>query len=165
MNPKRLLEALCGVLAALALFGIMALTLVDVVARKLLTGSIPGSLEVTELLLVVVIFAGLPLVSLRGEHVVFDSLDALLPSALRRAQGVVVDLFCAACLAVIGWTMGLKAGQMLDYGDKTQQLGLTLGWFVYLMSALLFISAAVHLLLIASPVAHHHIGVDEGAGP
>jgi TRAP-type C4-dicarboxylate transport system permease small subunit len=29
----------------------------------------------TELLMVVVIFAGLPLVSLRGEHVVFDSLD------------------------------------------------------------------------------------------
>jgi hypothetical protein len=52
---------------------------------------------------------------------------------------------------------------MLEYGDKTQQLGLTLGWFVYLMSVLLFITAAVHLLLLAMPVAHHHIGVDEGS--
>jgi len=41
-------------------------------------------------------------------------------------------------------------------------LGLTLGWFVYLMSVLLFISALVHLILLATPVAHHHIGVDEG---
>jgi TRAP-type C4-dicarboxylate transport system permease small subunit len=149
-------------MSATALFGIMGLTLVDVIARKLLSGSVPGSLEVTELLLVVVIFAGLPLVSLRGEHVVFDSLDPLLPRAVRRLQGLVIDLLCAAGLAVIGWVMWTKAGQMLEYGDKTQQLGLTLGWFVYLMSVLLFITAAVHLLLLAAPVAHHHIGVDEG---
>ena len=159
---RRTLATLCGLLAALALFGIMGLTLVDVVARKLLAGSVPGSLEVTELLLVVVIFAGLPLVSLHGEHVVFDSLDPLLPRAVRRVQGLVIDLLCACGLMVIGWVMWTKAGQMLEYGDKTQQLGLTLGWFVYLMSVLIFITAAVHLLLLAAPVAHHHIGVDEG---
>jgi TRAP-type C4-dicarboxylate transport system permease small subunit len=156
------LERLCSALSAAALFGIMGLTLVDVVARKLLSGSVPGSLEVTELLLVVVIFAGLPLVSLHGEHVVFDSLDPMLPRAVRRMQGLVIDLLCAAGLCGIGWVMWTKAGQMLEYGDKTQQLGLTLGWFVYLMSVLLFITAAVHLLLLAVPVAHHHIGVDEG---
>jgi TRAP-type transport system small permease protein len=157
------LERLCSALSAAALFGIMGLTLVDVVARKLLSGSVPGSLEVTELLLVVVIFAGLPLVSLHGEHVVFDSLDPVLPRAVRRVQCLVIDLLCAAGLGGIAWVMWIKAGQMLEYGDKTQQLGLTLGWFVYLMSVLLFIAAAVHLLLLAAPVAHHHIGVDDGA--
>jgi hypothetical protein len=30
------------------------------------------------------------------------------------------------------------------------------------MSVLLFVSALVHLLLLRTPVAHHHIGVDEG---
>ena len=159
---RTMLERLCSALSATALFGIMGLTLVDVIARKLLSGSVPGSLEVTELLLVVVIFAGLPLVSLRGEHVVFDSLDPLLPRAVRRLQGLVIDLLCAAGLAVIGWVMWTKAGQMLEYGDKTQQLGLTLGWFVYLMSVLIFITALVHLLLLAAPVDHHHIGVDQG---
>ena len=140
----------------------MWLTFFDVGGRKLLSSSVPGSLELTELLMVVVIFAGLPLVSLHGEHVVFDSLDPVLPRAVRRVQGVLVDLFCTGGLGVIGWLMWVKAGQMLEYGDKTQQLGLTLGWFVYLMSVLLFISAAVHLLLMVAPVAHHHIGGDEG---
>ncbi len=79
-------------------------------------------------------------------------------------SGLVIDLLCACGLMVIGWVMWTKAGQMLEYGDKTQQLGLTLGWFVYLMSVLIFITAAVHLLLLAAPVAHHHIGVDEGTG-
>ena len=101
MKLKPLLSTLCGVLAALALFGIMALTLVDVSGRKLLSSSVTGSLELTELLLVIVIFAGLPLVSLQGEHVVFDSLDPLLPPWLRRAQQIVVDaLVCrGACWA------------------------------------------------------------------
>lgn len=160
-RARRLLDRLCSTLAASALFGIMALTLVDVVSRKLLAGSVTGSLELTELLLVVVIFAGLPLVSLHGEHIVFDSLDPLLPRALRRVQGVLVDLSCAAGLAVVGSLMWQKAAQMLEYGDRTPQLALTLGWFVYLMSVLLFIAAAVHLLLVFDPVGHHHAGVGD----
>ena len=56
---KTLLATLTGAIAALALFAIMALTLVDVSGRKVLSTSVPGSLELTELLMVVVIFAGL----------------------------------------------------------------------------------------------------------
>jgi TRAP-type C4-dicarboxylate transport system permease small subunit len=44
----------------------MALTFFDVGGRKLLSNSIPGSLELTELLMVVVIFGALPLVSSAG---------------------------------------------------------------------------------------------------
>jgi TRAP-type transport system small permease protein len=162
MRLRRLLEAVCSVLAAVALFAIMWLTLVDVSSRKLLSASIPGSLEVTELLMVVVIFAGLPLVSLRGEHVVFDSLDSLLPRGWLRTQRALIDVLCALALAWVGWLMWIKGSQMLEYGDKTQQLGLTLGWFVYLMSVLIFVAAAVHLLLMLAPAAHHHPGVDDG---
>ena len=159
---RRPLATLCGLLAALALFGIMVLTLVDVGGRKLLSASVPGSLELTELLMVVVIFAGLPLVSLAGEHVVFDSLDRWLPAGVRRVQQALVDLLCMGALGGLAWLMWLKAGQMASYGDITAQLKLPLEPFVYLMSVLLFISAAVHLLLMAAPVQHHHIGVDEG---
>ena len=159
---KKLLESVCSVLAALALFAIMWLTLIDVVSRKLLSGSVPGSLEVTELLMVVVIFAGLPLVSLRDEHVVFASLDPLLPHWARRVQGLVINALCAAAWAGIGWLMAVKGSQMLEYGDKTQQLGLTLGYFVYLMSALIFIAAAVHVLLMFSPAAPHASGMEGG---
>ena len=163
MTLRKFIEASCSLLAALALFGIMWLTLFDVSGRKLLSESIPGSLELTELLMVVVIFAGLPLVSLRGEHVVFDSLDAFMPAGLLRAQRALIDGLCALALGWVGWLMWVKGSQMLEYGDKTQQLGLTLGWFVHLMSVLLFIVAAVHLLLMFAPTAHHHPGVDDGA--
>lgn len=156
---KRTLEALCGVLAAAALFGIMWLTLFDVGGRKLVSTSVPGSLELTEMMMVLVVFAGLPLVSLRGEHVVFDSLDPLLERWVRRAQGFVVELLCAAALAGVAWLMWVKAGNMVDYGDTSAQLKIPQGPFVYVMSVLCAVTACVHLLLIFAPTAHHHPGV------
>jgi len=163
MTPRKFIESTCSLLAAVALFAIMWLTLFDVSGRKLLSESIPGSLELTELLMVVVIFAGLPLVSLRGEHVVFDSFDAFVPAGLMRGLRALIDGLCALALGWVGWLMWVKGSQMLEYGDKTQQLGLTLGYFVHLMSVLLFVVAAVHLLLMLAPAAHHHPGVDDGA--
>lgn len=161
MKLKSLLQALCGLLAAIALFAIMVLTLFDVGGRKLADASIPGSLELTELLLVVVIFAGLPLVSLKGEHVVFDSLDPLWPAALKRAQQALVDLLCAALLLGVAWVMWVKADQMAEYGDTTAQLLLPLGPFVHGMSVLCGVTALVHVLLMIRPTSHHHIGVGE----
>lgn len=162
---KRVLDLLCGLLAALALFAIMALTLVDVAGRKLLSHSVTGSLEVTEILMVVVIFAALPLVSLHGEHVVFDSLDHLMPAWLRRLQQGLVDLACAAALGGLAWLMWDKAQQMASYGDTTAQLQLPMGPFVGLMAVLCGLTALVHLLLLLQPTVHHPVGVDEPAGP
>lgn len=162
---KRVLDLLCGLLAALALFAIMALTLVDVLGRKLLSQSVTGSLEVTEILMVVVIFAALPLVSLHGEHVVFDSLDHLMPAWLRRLQQGLVDLACAAALGALAWLMWDKARQMASYGDTTAQLQLPMGPFVGLMAVLCGLTALVHLLLLLRPSVQDPGGVDGSAGP
>jgi TRAP-type transport system small permease protein len=154
----KLLDALCGLLAALALFAIMALTLVDVAGRKLLSASVPGSLELTELLMVVVIFAALPMVSLHGEHVVFDSLDRWVPAALRRVQQALVDLLCTALLWGLAWLMWTKAGQLAEYGDTTAQIKLPLAPFVYLMSLLCAITGAVHAVYVLRPMLQAHPG-------
>ena len=158
---RALLDKLCGLLAAAALFGIMALTLVDVAGRKLINTSVPGSLELTELMMVVVIFAAMPLVSLHGEHVVFDSLDNWLPPAVRRVQQALVDLVCAGALGALAWLMWQKALQMQEAGDTTAQLHIAQGPFVMVMSVLCGVTALVHLLLLLQPVSHHHIGVDD----
>ena len=125
----------------------------------------PGSLEVTELLMVVGIFSGLPLVALAGEHVVFDSLDAWLPAGFRRWQQGLIEVLCAVALAALAWLMWTKGSQMAEYGDVTAQLRLPLGVFVHLMSLLIGLAAAAHLLLVWQPVAHHHVGVDDAPPP
>lgn len=162
---RRALDGLCGLLAALALFAIMALTLVDVLGRKLLSQSVPGSLELTEILMVVVIFSALPLVSLHGEHVAFDSLDALMPAWLRRLQQALVDLLCAAALGTLAWLMWNKAVDMTGYGETTAQLKLPVGAFVGLMSLMCGLAALVHAVLAWRPAADSgEPALNEGGG-
>ena len=148
---KKLLETLCGVLAGTALFAIMALTFFDVVSRKLLNNSIPGSLELTELLMVVVIFGALPLVSLRGEHVEFDSLDNYLPQTLQRVQRAVVHFGCGLALLALGWLMWRTGGQFLETGETTAQLKLLKAPFIYGMGVLCAVTGLVQLALVAKP--------------
>jgi TRAP-type C4-dicarboxylate transport system permease small subunit len=158
---KKLLELLCGLLSGSALFAIMALTFFDVLGRKFADNSIPGSLEVTELLMVVVIFGALPLVSERGEHVEFDSLDPYLPQWLRRAQAFLVHLLCAAVLLGLGWLMWKSGGQFLETGETTAQLKILKAPFLYGMGVLCAATGIIHLFLIAQPPAERVEG--EGA--
>lgn len=146
---NKLLDLLCGLLAGVALFAIMALTFFDVLGRKLLSNSIPGSLELTELLMVVVIFAALPLVSRRGEHVEFDSLDPYLPGWVRRTQQVIVQLVCAAVLLGLAWRMWIMAMNFAANGEITAQLYIPKAPFIYGMSVLCALTGLVHLSMVA----------------
>ena len=56
-------EGLWGVAASAILLAMMGLTFVDVIARYVFNRPLAGAFEVTELLLLVLIFAGLPLVT------------------------------------------------------------------------------------------------------
>jgi TRAP-type transport system small permease protein len=148
---KKSLETLCGLLSGAALFAIMALTFFDVGGRKILSQSIPGSLELTELLMVVVIFGALPLVSLRGEHVVFDSLDSFLSEGVRRVQGILVHFLIGAALIALGYLM-FRTGQQFDInGDNTAQLKISKAPFIYGMGVLCAVTGLVHLGLMFNP--------------
>jgi TRAP-type C4-dicarboxylate transport system permease small subunit len=147
---KRILETGCGLLSGLALFAIMALTFFDVTGRKLLSHSITGSLELTELLMVVVIFASLPLVSLRGEHVVFDSLDPYLANGVRAVQRVLVNLICGVALIGLGWVMWKTGGDFRESGETTAQLGILKAPFVYGMGVLCAMTGLTHLVMIVT---------------
>jgi TRAP-type C4-dicarboxylate transport system permease small subunit len=158
---NKLLDFLCGLLSGAALFAIMALTFFDVLGRKFASHSIPGSLELTELLMVVVIFAALPLVSRRGEHVEFDSLDPYLPPWLRRTQTVVVHLFCAVLLLGLAVLMWHSGSQYAANGEITAQLHLPKSPFIYGMAVLCGITGLVHLWLAPRPPVNRAEG--EGA--
>ena len=152
----RALERLLGYVAAAALFAMMLLTFADVVGRKFVA-SIPGSLELTELLMLVVIFVGLPLASLKGEHVFFDLLDQLLPESLRRFQALLSNGVCAALLLGAAWLVFVRAGRTIEQGDITAQLAIPVGPFQYGAAALLLLTGFVHLYLMASgpsPASH-----------
>lgn len=146
MTLKKLLTIVCGSLSGLALFAIMVLTFLDVSGRKIWSHSITGSLELTELLMVVVIFGALPLVSLKGEHVVFDSLDGVLPKLVRRIQQAVIHLACAALLFGLAYLMWKTGGEFAATGETTAQLKIVKAPFIQGMGLLCGLTAVVHLV-------------------
>ncbi|MEY2771563.1 MAG: hypothetical protein RIQ38_1982 [Pseudomonadota bacterium] len=145
---KKSLEIFCGVLAGLALMGIMVLTFLDVSGRKFLNHSITGSLELTELLMVVVIFGALPLVSERGEHVVFDSLDPVLPAWVRRVQRWLVQAVCGLAMLGLAWLLWKAGADFLANGETTAQLRIPKGFFIQGMGVLCAFTGLVHLSLM-----------------
>ncbi|MFN3495550.1 MAG: TRAP transporter small permease, partial [Hydrogenophaga sp.] len=130
---------------------IMWLTVVDVSGRKFLSNSVPGALEITEILMVVVIFGALPLVSWHNEHVTFDSFDAFFPAWLRRLQARLVNALCAAVFGFLGQLMIARGDRFSEYGDTTAYLLLPVAPVAYLMAGLLFVTAVIHAVLAVVP--------------
>lgn len=154
-----------GLMAAMALFAIMLLTLVDVTGRKFFNHSVPGGLEITEILMVIVIFGALPLVSWRGEHVVFDSLDPYIPDWLHRIQQRLVHLVCAIAFAWMARLMLLRADRFNEYGDITVYLQLPLAPVAWIMATFLFVTALVHAVFVfmSAPEPRFHGATGDGA--
>jgi len=94
----------------------------------------------------VVIFAALPLVSLKGEHVVFDSLDGFLPSWVRTFQQALIHIFCAALLFGLAYLMWQTGNEFATTGETTAQLKITKAPFIYGMGILCGLAAMVHLV-------------------
>ncbi|MGE0312562.1 MAG: TRAP transporter small permease [Lautropia sp.] len=136
-----------GALAGLSLFAMMMLTVVDVVGRKFIGESLVGSLELTELAMLLLIFCALPLASLAGEHVVLDMLDTLLPDRIRRWQHVISNLISAALMGAVGWFLFERAARTASMGDETAQLAIPIAPFHDAAAVLVLVTAAMHLVL------------------
>ena len=161
---ERVLRWSSGLMAAMALFSIMWLTVVDVTGRKFFSHSVPGGLELTEILMVIVIFGALPLVSWRGEHVVFDSLDAFTPDWLRGIQTRIVNLVSAAVFGFLARLMLMRAERFAEYGDTTVHLQLSIAPVAWMMAGFLLLTGLVHLLFVfvAAPAPSHHMAPAAG---
>lgn len=142
---KRRAEALLGVAASAILFAMMLLTTVDVVARYVFNRPLRGAFEVTELLLVVLIFAGLPLVSFAGEHAVMDFVDRVLGRRAQVALERVVQAVSAALMFLLTWLVWGKADRVWAYRDATDVLRVVYGPFVYFMAVMIGLTGLIHL--------------------
>ena len=142
---KRHADALLGVAASAILLAMMFLTVVDVVARYAFSRPVRGAFEVTELMLLVLIFAGLPLVSFTDEHALMDFIDRLLPSRAQRALEGLVQGVCAAIMFLLAWQVWIKADRIWAYRDATDVLRIVYGPFVYFMAASIGLAGLIHL--------------------
>jgi TRAP-type C4-dicarboxylate transport system permease small subunit len=140
-----LLHAALRRLAELCMVALALLTLADVLGRYVFNVSVTGAVELTEILMVGVIFSGVVLATLAREHVAVD----LLPMPFGRAGlqasrllGHGLAAAVSALLAAVSWS---QAESAREYADQTQMLNLPLAPVVYFMSAMLLVNALVQL--------------------
>ena len=142
---KRHADALLGVAASAILLAMMLLTVVDVVARYVFSRPVRGAFEVTELMLLVLIFAGLPLVSFADEHAVMDFIDRVLSMRAQRRLQHAVQAANAAFMFLLAWLVWLKADRIWAYRDATDVLRIVYGPFVYFMAVTCGLAGVIHL--------------------
>src|SRR5438132_7186479 len=129
----------------------MLITFADVVSRYLFNWPLRGAFEATELGLLVLIFAGLPLVSHADEHVTMDFIDRMLPERVAALWVRVVHAVCAAIMFFLTWQVWIKAGRISGYGDTTDVLRVLVGPFVYFMALMIALTGVVHVFKIIWP--------------
>jgi TRAP-type C4-dicarboxylate transport system permease small subunit len=142
---ERRADAVLGIASSAILFAMMCLTFVDVVARYVFNRPIRGAFEVTELLLLVLIFAGLPLVSHADEHVTMDFIDRWLRGRAALWLQRSVHLLVAALMFFMTWQVWIKAGRISGYGDATDVLRILYGPFVYFMAVMIALTGLIHI--------------------
>src|SRR5215472_1795473 len=106
------LDHALGAAAAVLLFSLMVLTTADVIGRYIFNWPLRGAFEVTELLLLALIFAGLPLASRADEHVTLDFIDMILGDSGRLLLRRLVDLACGLLLLGLAYRVWIKADKI-----------------------------------------------------
>ena len=152
----RIVVPVLGFVAAALMFCTMLLTCVDVFGRYFLNKPVTGGFELTELLLASLIFAGLPLVTLRGDHITVDLFDSVTPDWLFRIQHALASLIGAVCTGYFSWRLWLRAEALDRAGETTSQLQFKLAWLTYAMAVLMALTAAA-LIVTLFRLPHRHI--------
>ncbi len=145
------LDRALGAAAAILLFCLMVLTTLDVVGRYIFNWPIRGAFETTELLLLALIFAGLPLASRADEHVTLDFIDMVLSDRGRLLLRRFIDLVCGLLFLGLAYRVWIKADKIAGYGDTTEVLRVPVGPFVYFMAIMIAITGLVHLGKVIFP--------------
>jgi len=122
------------------------LTLADVAGRNLLNAPLRGATEVTEILLVGIVFLLFPRIAWRDSHLAVDLLDNLLGRFLRRVMAVVAALLGAGLFAAMAYRLWFLAERVARFGDVTPSLRLPISPVYTGMAVLAALTAALLLL-------------------
>ena len=151
----RVVAPALGALAALVLFAMMTLTCVDVIGRYFFSRPIFGGFELTEMMLAAAIFLGLPLVTLRNEHITVDVLDPVTPDWLFRVQHIVACAIGMLSTGYLAWRLWVRATTLYNAGETTAQLKIKLGYLAYSMSLLMALTAVALFVVMLRPPQRH----------
>ncbi|MBL4758554.1 MAG: TRAP transporter small permease [Rhizobiales bacterium] len=147
-------------LAAFALFSLMVMTFSDVILRSVINDPIESATELTRIFMAVIVFASLPLVSVRGEQIVVDLFDGFFSKGAARLRDGLVNLLSGGLLFWPAFKVYGLAMRALKYGDVTEYLRIPQVYITMFIAFFTFLTAGVmvarglYILFVGQPTAH-----------
>lgn len=148
----RLAERACAGLAVVGAFAALmagVITCADIVIRNMGGQGILGTVDITQLLIVVAAFFTIPYGFMTDSHVAVDVAVNALPPRGRAAARLFAVALGGLLMAGIGWYGIGQANTVAMMGDKSQTIALPMIWFWYPLLAGAFFAAVVVLVLVA----------------
>lgn len=146
VRTARRLRHIARLAVAVVVFIMMMVTVIDVTGRYLFNAPLFGALELTEILMGLLVFIGMPLATARREHISISLIGDALPRRLASVQARVFDMVCAIICLVVVWRMWIYAQRLVRSGEHTQQLHISVGLVVHVMAILFAVTAVVFLV-------------------
>ena len=121
--------------ASVTLVVMMLLTVTDVFLRKVFSHSILGTVEITEFLLVIVIFFTLADTEILNGHVKVDLVMSRFGARAQAAVDMITQLICFFLCVIFTWSTLIYSEQMRASGEVSQDLWLPVFPFIYIVAA------------------------------
>jgi TRAP-type C4-dicarboxylate transport system permease small subunit len=118
----------------ITLFGMMIMTMTDVLLRKFTNFSILGSVELTELMMVVIVFCSLAQCEADDGHIKVDLIYKRFSPRIRAVLDITTQFLCCVLFCVMAWALYLQAVDMKEWGEVTIDLNWPVYPFVYVAS-------------------------------
>ena len=141
-------ERLLGVVVAVTLFAIMALTFVNVFLRYVFVSPITGSEEMVSFGMAILIFTALPLVTYHERHITVGLLQGKLSSRATWLQRLFILAVSIVAVFVMGWRLAAHGMDLAEDATTTTVLGWPLAPLSFFMSALSGVTLITLLVLL-----------------
>lgn len=143
-----------SVLLVSMLSAMVILTFTDVVGRRLFNTPVYGANDLTEHLMAIIIFAGLPLLTARRGHLSIDLFDHWLLRPRWRHWHKAVDMLIAAVLGLVAYEYFLAIGEARSINEVSPALTIPRSWMYTFITATTALSAVAALAVPTPQPAH-----------
>ena len=121
-----------GYIASVTVFALMCLTVTDILMRKFLNQSILGTVELTELMMVVIVFFTLGFSEMKDAHIKVDIFTSKLKRPTQTLLDVITQFLAFLLFAFMTVSVLRHALVMQRVGEVTQDLWIPKYPFLYL---------------------------------
>ncbi|MFH1491016.1 MAG: TRAP transporter small permease [Pseudomonadota bacterium] len=122
-------------IASVVLFLMMILTILDVFLRKIFSNSITGTVEISEKMLVIVIFFALAVTEVLNGHVKVDLVMGFFSERVQAVVDFITQLACFILMILVTWSAVIYAEKMRLAGEVSQDLWIPVYPFIYVVAA------------------------------